>query len=95
MRVVTPGELEQIWSDAGMPHKRAARLVQEIIVHNAAAGDPRYTGGRSLIVKILTPNGRHIGTVHEIRMPDGSVPHSHPKDYTERGCERVRASGEA
>jgi hypothetical protein len=55
-----------------------------------AATNPRYAGGASVIVKLVTPNGQHIGTFHEIRMPDGSVPHSHPKDYTKRDCSRVR-----
>lgn len=35
-----------------------------------------------MIINLLTENGQHIGTIHEIRMPDGTVPQSHPKDYT-------------
>lgn len=54
----------------------------------------RYSGGASRIVKVMTLNGRHIGTVHEVVMPGGEVPHSHPKDYTRRDCSRVRLSAE-
>lgn len=49
----------------------------------------RYAGRVSRIVKLMTANDRHVGTLHEIAMPDGAVPHSHPKDYTRRDCSRV------
>ena len=42
----------------------------------------------------MTANDRHVGTLHEIVMPDGAVPHSHPKDYTRRDCSRVGAPRE-
>lgn len=74
-----------------MPAKRASGLLHEVIAHQEAATNPAYEGGVSVHVKLLTSNGRHIGTIHEIRMPDGAVPHSHPKDYTLRDCSRVRA----
>ena len=41
---------------------------------------------------MLTFNGQHIGTIHEIVAPDGAILHSHPKDYTLRDCSRVRAT---
>ena len=72
-----------------MPAKRAEELLRSVIVHEAAATHPDYRGGASRIVKLMTANNRHIGTLHEIVLPDGSVPHSHPKDYTRRGCSRV------
>jgi len=73
-----------------MDEKRSSRLLIEQIVHQTPAGDPRYVGGVSNIVKLVTASGQHIGTFHEIVMPDGSAPHSHPKDYTLRDCSRVR-----
>jgi hypothetical protein len=75
-----------------MPAKRASAILRDVIVHRRPAGDPRWAGGESVIVKLLTPRGQHIGTLHEVRMPDGSVVHSHPKDYTRRDCSRVRAA---
>ena len=77
-----------------MAAKRAQGMFTEVIVNHAPAGDPRYRGGVSVIVKVLTPGGQHIGTVHEVVMPDGTVPHSHPKDYTHRDCSRVRVASE-
>ena len=62
--------------------------------HRTPARDPRYAGGVSRIVKLMTANDRHVGTLHEIAMPDGAVPHSHPKDYTRRDCSRVGAPRE-
>ena len=72
-----------------MPAKRAQGILRSAVVHQTAARDPGYADGVSRIVKLLTANDRHIGTIHEIVMPDGSVPHSHPKDYTRRDCSRV------
>ena len=72
-----------------MPDKRADGTLRDLIVHETPAGDPRYVGGTSRIVKLMTANEQHIGTLHEIVMPDGTVPHSHPKDYTRRNCERI------
>ena len=77
-----------------MPAKRTASVVTEVIVHQAPAGDPRYLGGISQIVKLVSPNGHHLGTVHEVIMPDGAAPHVHPKDYTRRDCSRVRLASE-
>ncbi|MCC6381229.1 MAG: hypothetical protein IT304_01915 [Dehalococcoidia bacterium] len=73
-----------------MPVKRAAGTFMEIVAHDAPASNPLYRDGRSRIVKLITRGGQHVGTVHEIVMPDGAVPHSHPKDYTLRDCSRVR-----
>ncbi len=83
--------LERICLDEGIQAKRAAGILSGIIAHSAPARNPIYAGGRSVIVKIMTPRGQHIATWHEIRMPDSSIPHSHPKDYTRRDCSRVRA----
>ena len=84
-----------MWNDASMDEKRAARVLFEIIAHSTAALNPAYAGGDSIIIKLLTPGGQHIGTVHEIHLPDGSVPHSHPKDYTARDCSRYRVANES
>ena len=77
-----------------MSGKRTEGIFREVIVHQNTAGHPRFTGGISRIIKLITVNGQHIGTLHEIVMPDGSVPHSHPKDYTRRDCSRLRLSAE-
>lgn len=73
-----------------MDEKRAGRVFLESIAFNGPATNPRYVGGESRYVKLLTRNGYQIGTVHEIVLPDGSIPHRHPKDYTLRDCTRVR-----
>jgi hypothetical protein len=88
--VVEAEVLDELWNRNRLSDKRATGLLTEIIVYSSPAGNPRYAGGTSIIVKLLTANGRHIGTVHEIVMQDGSRPHSHPKDYTHRDCTRVR-----
>ena len=81
--------VEREWLENGMPEKRAAGLLIEIIVFEAPARDPRYAGGVHRVRKILTPNGRHIGTWHEVETPDGSVPHGHVKEHTRRDCTRI------
>ena len=77
------------WIANRVPEKRAAGLLIEIIVFEAPARDPRYVGGVHRVRKIVTLNGRHIGTWHEVQMPDGSFPHGHLKDYTRRDCTRI------
>ena len=89
--VISQSELEGLWQQNGIPAKRLRGLFNEIIADSRSARNPVYPGGVSLIVKLITPRGQHIGSVHEVRMPDGSTPHSHPKDYTRRDCSRVRA----
>ena len=74
-----------------MDGKRAAGVFLESIVHRTAAVNPRWIGGEARIVKLITANGQHIGTVHEVATAEGEVAHSHPKDYTRRDCSRVRA----
>ena len=95
MEVTTLDELERICAEASVQAKRAAGVLSDIIAYSAPARNPVYAGGDSLILKVMTPNGRHIATWHEVRMPDGSIPHSHPKDYTRRDCTRVRADQNA
>ncbi len=75
-----------------MAEKRANRLLSEIIAYEAEARDPALAGVKGVIVKLLTPKGRHIGTVHDIVNADGSVRESHPHDYTRRDCTRVRVA---
>lgn len=74
-----------------MDGKRAAGVFLELIVHRTAARDPRWIGGEARIVKLVTANGQHVGTVHEVVTAGGETTHSHPKDYTRRDCSRVRA----
>jgi hypothetical protein len=78
----------------GITAKRAAGILSEEIAAPSAARNPRYAGGVSHYVKVKTPGGIHIATYHEIVMPDGTVAHSHPKDYTRRDCSRIRADSE-
>lgn len=73
-----------------MTEKRANRLLSEIIAYEAEARDPALAGVKGVIVKLLTPKGQHIGTVHDIVNADGSIRESHPHDYTRRNCSRVR-----
>lgn len=80
----------RLWEDNDVSKKRASGLLLESIASPSRATNPQYAGGESRFVKLLTSGGQHIGTLHEIVMPDGSVPHSHPKDYTLRDCRRVR-----
>ncbi len=91
LTVISLTDLTRIWGENEMPLKRQNGVLTEIIAYSSAAGNPAYAGGTSRIIKLLTEKGQHIGTVHEIVMPDGSTPHSHPKDYTYRSCARVRA----
>ena len=94
MEIVSPDTLESLWNNSRMPTKRTQGILLAAIVYQSPAGDPRYIGGISRIVKLVTARGQHIGTLHEVVMPDGSVPHSHPKDYTQRDCSRVRLAAE-
>ncbi len=89
--MVPADELDDLWDRERMAGKRANGLLKEIIAYSSPAGNPACSGGISRIVKLLTDNGQHIGTIHEIVMPDGTRPHAHPKDYTLRDCTRVRA----
>jgi hypothetical protein len=84
---VSRDELENLWLANQMDRKRAEGLLR---VPGGPATNPRYAGGISRFVKLRTPNEHHIGTLHEIMLPDGSVPHRHPKDYARRYCSRVR-----
>ncbi len=80
----------RLWDGNRMTEKRANRLLYEIIAYEAAARDPALAGVKGVIIKLLTPNGRHIGTVHDIVNADGSIRESHAHDYTRRDCSRVR-----
>jgi hypothetical protein len=88
--MVSLEELAELWAANLMAEKRASGILTEIIARQEPATNPNYGGGNSVFTKLITPNGHHIGTVHEIVMADGSIPHSHPKDYTKRDCSRVR-----
>ena len=87
-------EIGEVWADNDVDGKLAAGVLRLIVVHESVALNPMYSGGRSQIVKVFTPNERHIGTFHAIVMPDGSVAHRHPKDYTLRDCSRIRVESE-
>jgi hypothetical protein len=73
-----------------MPEKRRAGLLIEEVRWEGSARDPALPGVRSLILKLKTPSGQHIGTVHDIVNADGTLRESHPHDYTLRDCSRVR-----
>lgn len=92
--VISMPAIRRLWAENGLDEKLESGDLHPIVVHETLAMNPTYAGGRSRIVKVFTVNGQHIGTVHEISLPDGSVPHRHPKDYTLRDCTRVRVDSE-
>jgi len=92
IEVVPFAELDALWAANEMDRKRASGMLLESIVHRAAARNPRWLGGEARIVKLITANGQHIGTVHEVVTTEGDAVHSHPKDYTRCDCSRVRAA---
>ena len=92
--IISQQELDQLWLEGNMPFKRAAGLLVVTIVHDVPARDPRYLGGRSRVLTFDTRSGQHLGTIHQVVLPDGAIPHDHPKDYTRRDCSRVRVAGE-
>src|SRR5436305_4662609 len=69
--VVSLDELLQLWNENRMTEKRQARLFTEIVAFSVPARDPRLAAATSVIIKLLTPRGRHIGTVHEVVFSDG------------------------
>ncbi len=72
----------------------AGQLYREALPHrDLPANKPEYAGGTSrfFLVK-TTSHDRHIGTIHEITILDGSIPHGpHPENYTLRDCSRIRS----
>lgn len=91
--IVSVDELQRLWDENHVSEKRKAGVFSEIIAHRAEPDDPSMKGTmQSVIIKLLTASGRHIGTLHEIIYlgPADASPHSHPKDYTLRDCSRVR-----
>lgn len=91
IEVISSATLNTLWESNGVSDKRESGALTSRVAYRSSATNPEYRGGESRIVVLTSPNGHHIGTVHEIVMPDGSIPHSHPKDYTRRDCSRVRA----
>jgi hypothetical protein len=79
-----------LWVENAVDEKRQRGVFIEIIARRDPATNPRYIGGESRYVKLLTSTGWHVGTVHEIVLADGALVHIHPKDYTRRDCSRVR-----
>src|SRR5438477_578240 len=77
---VSQAELEAEWLANGMPAKLAGTLTHTIVDYGPAT-NKRFRGGESRIVILRTPNGRHIGTMHEVQMGNGQIVHRHPKDY--------------
>lgn len=89
VQIIPRADFDLLWAENGMAAKVAMRVFLESS-KGSPAKNPKYAGGTSQIVKLETTNGQHIGTIHRIVMPDGSIPHEHPKDYTLRDCSRVR-----
>src|SRR5687768_11893994 len=83
-------EFDHLWISNRVLEKLGEGLLIESVADDVPASNPRYAGGRSQIIKLSTTAGWHIATLHRIVMPDGSIPHEHPKDYTLRDCSRVR-----
>jgi hypothetical protein len=74
--------------------KRAEGVFIEMVSQPTESGDRRYAGEFSVIVRLYTKNGRHIGTLHQMIDSSGTVlvdrHPPHPRDYTLRDCSRVR-----
>jgi hypothetical protein len=94
IEVVSLQEIVWLWDDNRLDAKLADGTLYTIVAADDPAVNPLYGRGRSRIVKVYTQNAQHVGTFHEIVLPDGSVPHRHPKDYTRRDCSRVRVASE-
>ena len=88
--IIPADELLRLWTENRMAEKRATGLFSEIVAYVTTAGDPTLPGVRSVIVKLLTQKGQHIGTVRDIKNADGTLRESHIHDYTLRDCSRVR-----
>jgi hypothetical protein len=88
--VIPADELLRLWRENRMPEKRATGLFAEIVAYTTPARDPALPGVRAVIIKLLTPKGQHIGTVHDIINADNTLRESHVHDYTLRDCSRVR-----
>jgi len=90
--IVTAEELQRLWDENRVSEKRAAGAFLERVSWHSPARDPRMAGAWSAYVRLYTPDGFHIGTLHEVLYREDGRPagHSHPKDYTLRDCSRVR-----
>lgn len=55
-------------------------------VYETTARDPRLAGVRSILYKLVTPAGQHLGTVHDILNSDGTIRERHVHDYIARDC---------
>ncbi len=75
-----------MWLDNDMPTKRRNGALHAELVYESGARDPRLIGVQSRIYKLMTPRGQHVGTVHDIVNPDGTLRAQHVHDYTARDC---------
>ena len=75
-------ELEILFNALGLSDKILDGRIASQVIPNARrlSRPPKYSGGTSDIVRHSNALGYQIATSHRITMPDGTIPHSHPKD---------------
>ena len=75
-------ELESLFDALGLRDKILDGRIasQAIPAARRPSQPPKYPGGISDIVRHSNALGYQVATSHRITMPDGTIPHSHPKD---------------
>ena len=57
------------------------RIASQVILGaRSSSRPPKYPGGISDIVRHFNALRYQVATSHRITMPNGTIPHSHPKD---------------
>src|SRR3990172_1691716 len=80
--VVSQDQLDALFDALGLRDKiLAGRITSHHIPGNRRpARSPRFPRGISDIVRHSNALGYQVATSHRITLPDGTIPHSHPKD---------------
>jgi len=75
-------ELESLFAALGLSDKILAGRITSHHIPSARrpTRSPQFPRGVSDIVRHFNALGYQVATSHRITMPDGTFPHSHPKD---------------
>jgi hypothetical protein len=75
-------ELELLFDALGLSDKILDGRIASQFIPGARrpSRPPKYPGGTRDIVRHFNALGYQVATSHRITMPDGTIPHSHPKD---------------